>query len=633
MIDRNKKKDESIFDFYLRFGGRLGHDPNPEFSELLYRRFHPDVYSDLLKNKDGWGYRHYVAYGRAEADRRLPTRAEIEAVRRIVVHLDPQFLSAEYDISPEEYVSPFDFYFSQVRDLKVSPSSAFCEASYRELNADVDEEIRSGTLHSGFAHFVHTVKKEKRKYQTVDEYEQKLRRDELEAKKKVLEENLPGITHTYAFDVIRMIEFFTKDIDIVFETSEQPCMIVLVPNFLPEILFGGYLAFFEFLHALKEASGIELRLVVFNEASEDKNKWNAMRMRLYGDHRANIFSSIEYMAETRQLHIPLGSKVISYCAETHYPAHFIAERLQTIPFFFIQEFEPHFHANGDTFTFSCNAFALPHYGVYNSSVLRDYFLNEGGMRRIHGRTYRYCSFENHINRIAISKAEFEEKNKDKKIRRLVFYGRPEQHATRNQFATFAMGLREAIGRDYFKGGAWDFVSIGSLVHEGQFPLTDGCKLRIVTKMPVGDYIDFLQMGDIGVSFISTPHPGIVHFQMANYGLVTLTNTTGNRSAEWISAQSGNLVPVDLTPASIAEGLRVAVQRSLDLDARYENARDAPYLSRSECLQPALDAVLAELDLPHSRTPERSAPANSSATTLVFPGAEDRLETPKAAANG
>lgn len=592
-IEKLCRKSESVFDFYMRIGGRLGHDPHPDFSEIIYRRIYRDVYDALLIDEAKWGYVHYLEYGQKE-DRLLPSKADAEAVRNLVVHLDPEFLIAEYDIDLKEYVSPFDFYFLNVKDLTVSPSPSFCESAYREQYADVDEAVRAGKLQSGFEHFVRTMKKELRTFLTVDEFKKKRRQDELEAKRNLLELNLPGITHTYAFDVLNMVESFTKDIDVIVEPTERLGMIVLVPNFLPEILFGGYLAFFEFLNTLKETSDIDLKLIIVNAASEDKQKWNIMRMRAHASSIARLFSSIDYVTDQRELRLYSGYKVMSYCAETHYFASVIADKIDTTPMFFIQEYEPAFHASGDTFTFSYNSFLLPHYGIYNSKVLLDYFLDKAGMRSAHGASYRYCCFENHINPLTISMKEFVDKNRDKKLRRLVFYGRPEQHATRNHFATFVLGLREALRRGYFKGDGWDFVSVGSLIYEGIFPLFENHKLRILTKLPVDDYVEFLQTGDIGVSFISTPHPGIVHFQMAKYGLITLTNITEDRPRTWLSAQNKNIIGVELLPAAIAEGLKVAVERSLDLETRYDNARSAPYLSKSDCLKPAIEAVLAEI---------------------------------------
>jgi hypothetical protein len=144
-------------------------------------------------------------------------------------------------------------------------------------------------------------------------------------------------------------------------------------------------------------------------------------------------------------------------------------------------------------------------------------------------------------------------------------------------------------------------------------------------MPAKDYAELLHTGDIGVSFISTPHPGIVHFQMAKYGLVTLTNVTGQRTASWLSSQNPNILGVELVPAKIAEGLKAAAERSFDLETRYQNAQSAPYLSKAECLQPAIDAVLAEFDCPPAR--ERAQKPGHLTASQIYKREEGRGARP------
>lgn len=592
LIDKMKLHDESLLDYYLRVGARLGHDPHADFSEIMYRCLNSDVYMSLLKKQDMFGYMHYIAIGHTEA-RTLPTPMQRERTRRICAFLDPEFLERAYEIDTSKYISPFDFYFKHVNEMRLSPSAMFSEPAYRQDYPDVDEMIKAGKLSSGFQHFIETIDLERRSYRTVAEQKKRLREKELEERKVVLEANVPRITHPHAFDMLGYFDFWCKEIEIEIEQGQGFGMVVLVPHFLPEILFGGYLAFFDFLSELKTRCQLDLRLIVLNLGTYESHKQNIMRMKLVGDKKANIFSSIQFMGTDRTIRIPSGYKVMSYCADTHYVADQIASRLGGLPFFFIQEYEPDFHAQGDGYTFTRNAFLLPHFGIYNSRALCDFFLEDAEMLDRHGPGYSWCSFENHVRKISLAKDGFLEKNRGKARRRLVFYGRPEQHAARNHFGTFVLGLRVALGKGYFDAEDWEFVSIGSLVYEGRLDLDGSRKLEIITKMPFAEYVDFLETGDIGVSFISTPHPGIVHFQMAAYGLVTVTNVTKRRSADWLSSINGNLIGVELAPASIAEGLRQAIERSSDLDTRYDNASSAPYLGKEDCLRPALDAVAAQ----------------------------------------
>lgn len=597
-IDKLRLPGETLFDFYFRVGARLGHDPHELFSELLYRIYNRDIYDSILKHKNHCGYMHFLDIGHTEVLRVPPSAEKCALTRQICALLDPVFLMERYKIDLDEYISQFDFYFINVARLQLSPSALFSEEAYRRDHPDVNEAIEANKLVSGFSHYITTLSSERRAYLTVSEYETRLRLQKLQERKAILEANIPGLTHPFAFDILTCIDSLTGKITLEHYIANNPGMIVIVPNYLPEILFGGYIAFFDFLAALKtRCGGLDLQLIIINNVSTEQHKQNIMRMKLNDGKRADIFSSIQLISNDRTLRIPEGYQVMSYCAETHYIASLIAKRLNIIPFFFIQEYEPDFHSNGDYATFSRNAFFLPHFGIYNSKILHDYFINDVEMHNVHGPAYRSCCFENHIRRISLDRETFIEKHMRKRGRRLIVYGRPEQHAARNHFATIILGLREALDKGYFDAGEWDFTSVGSLVHEGSYPLSEKHKLRILTKMSEAEYVDFLETGDIGVSFISTPHPGIVHFEMASCGLVTLTNTTKRRSPSWLRSVNANLIGVELSPSAIAEGLKKAVERSVDLDSRFENACMAHHLTRAECLQPAVDAVAAEFVRP------------------------------------
>jgi hypothetical protein len=103
------------------------------------------------------------------------------------------------------------------------------------------------------------------------------------------------------------------------------------------------------------------------------------------------------------------------------------------------------------------------------------------------------------------------------------------------------------------------------------PLSNDAQLEMVPKLPLRDYEDMLLLGDIGISLISTPHPGIIHFQMASFGLATVTYATKGRSAEWLQAQSKNILPSPVTIQGISDALARAAELATDLNARHHNA--------------------------------------------------------------
>ena len=99
----------------------------------------------------------------------------------------------------------------------------------------------------------------------------------------------------------------------------------------------------------------------------------------------------------------------------------------------------------------------------------------------------------------------------------------------------------------------------------------GYSVDIRPKMPIDDYENLLKESDVGISLISTPHPGIIHFQMASFGLSTVTNTTAIRTAESLRALSANIVPSALSLVEMPGRIRQAMHHSADFEARYANA--------------------------------------------------------------
>lgn len=590
--------DFNAFNHYVRVGARLGHDPNPGFSELLYRQAHHDIRAHLLAVPWTFGFVHWVHQGRTEVGRRVFSPSEMADVRRVFVNLDLHFLATEYHFACESHLSPADYYFENVKAWKLSPSAEFSEEAYLLDNPDVLQSLEGTGLLSGFDHFLRTAIKERRKVvsharfkaERDATYERLASERERHHARDALEQNMRGVTHPTALDLVHSFEFFNKPVRV--ELEEGPSvLLVVVPHFLPEVLFGGYQTFFEALDALRR-KGLRLRLLVAGSIPSSLHAHNLMRMRRTEARWIDLFDRIDLLDERRAVALPPDYDVISYSAETHYIARSISAPTGRLPFFFIQDYEPDFHPSGDMRTFSHAAFHIPHRGIYNSAKLFEYFRARTDIFAAQGPSYRHVFFENWIRPMPEG-GHLPARGPDRR-RRLIFYGRPESHATRNVFGTFLLGLRKALARGVFDVPAWDFVSVGSLIHEEEFDLGHDARLRMITKLPNPAYEELLLTGDIGASFISTPHPGIIHFQMAAFGLTTLTNVTDLRTQEWLSEQCGNLLGVGLSIDAIAEGLARAVSVSQDMEARHRMARAAVTRSRDECLEPVLRFLDGEL---------------------------------------
>lgn len=598
-IHENKRSDESNFEFYVRYGARNAHDPNSEFSEILYRLNNPDVSESLIERTQAFGFLHYVRKGRSEAKRPEPGPHAIESYRKVVTRLDLTFILREYNVNVDQFVSVVDFYFQQTPDTPVSPSEIFSELGYLDTHRDVLDAVRQGTIVSGFDHYCQTSNREIRATISHLEYSERLRKQEAEevsvaereSRKRHLEWNIPGICHPKALDSINSMSFFLDRINVRI-TGNEPGLLVLVPNFMPEILFGGYLAFFDFLTRLKAKTELPFRLLVVNGQDHSRHTSSLFRMGESHPEILGLFESIHKFDNRREVEISAGYRVVSYATELHYIAHSICEKINSLPIFFIQEYEPDFHSSCDIGTFIKNSYSLPHCAVFNSERLVQYMKKHtaiGGM----GKSYRYAIIENAIRQIEKERTDFLTAHKEKSRSRLIFYARPERHADRNHFGTFIMALRSAVNQGVFDEN-WEFIGVGSLDFNGNIPLGFEHEMKIITKLPKDEYEDLLLTGDIGVSLISTPHPGIIHFQMASYGLTTLTNIHEFRSADWLQGVNKNLLGVPLGIDGLCEGLKTAVESCKDVERRYDNALENQSATKDECVAAAIKFLEEEL---------------------------------------
>jgi hypothetical protein len=70
----------------------------------------------------------------------------------------------------------------------------------------------------------------------------------------------------------------------------------------------------------------------------------------------------------------------------------------------------------------------------------------------------------------------------------------------------------------------------------------------------------------------TPHPSLVPIEMASAGMLAVTNSFENKTAEAMAGISSNLITVEPGIESLAAGLREAAARSEDFDDRVRRSQ-------------------------------------------------------------
>ena len=139
-------------------------------------------------------------------------------------------------------------------------------------------------------------------------------------------------------------------------------------------------------------------------------------------------------------------------------------------------------------------------------------------------------------------------------RRLLFYARPESHAARNMFELGVLALSQVLQDGVFADG-WELNGVGAVGRGSSISLGDGYALRLRPRLDQRAYAELLREHDVGLALMYTPHPSLVPIEMASAGMVTVTNTFENKTADAMAAISANLHAVRPSVDSIAAGLR------------------------------------------------------------------------------
>jgi len=92
-------------------------------------------------------------------------------------------------------------------------------------------------------------------------------------------------------------------------------------------------------------------------------------------------------------------------------------------------------------------------------------------------------------------------------------------------------------------------------------------MELHPRAPQAGYGAFMREHDVGLALMFTPHPSLVPMEMASAGLVTVTNTFENKTADALAAISGNLIAAEPGIEAIATALGEAAARADDVDAR------------------------------------------------------------------
>jgi hypothetical protein len=348
---------------------------------------------------------------------------------------------------------------------------------------------------------------------------------------------------------------------------------LLIPELRSGSLYGGYIAKLTLAQRLA-AMGNRVRLVIV-----DPSQFSLARLgeALHGNAGfSELLEQVEVVYQGDRNEPLQISGADAFVATTWWSAHLAAEVVDSVgskPFLYlIQEYEPFTYPMGSWFAMAHASYQHPHYALFSSSLLRDFFkLNHIGVFAAPTATkgdMGQAAFENAI--VCYQETELSSSLAASAVRleagkgRLLFYARPEGHAHRNLYELGYLGLSRAIEEGLFADG-WEFHGIGS--ERGDQPLPGGRTLKMLSKLGFDAYRQRLLDYDLGLSLMYTPHPSLLPLEMAAAGQPVVTNTCLNKTEQSLEALSGNLLGALPTIAGVRDGLRSALEITPDIERR------------------------------------------------------------------
>jgi hypothetical protein len=336
--------------------------------------------------------------------------------------------------------------------------------------------------------------------------------------------------------------------------------------------FGGYIGMFNLARSLAR-EGFKVRMIIVEECKYELDVWRQEIKKYEG--LEDFFDLVEVIyAFSRSKPIEVSKRDVFLATSwwTAHVANYARKYLNSKRFlYFSQEYEPSFYRMGTCSALALESYTFPHYAIFSTEILREYFRqNRLGVFKDSEQSGDDCSvaIENAILKFDINRDRMRGREKHK----FLFYARPEEHASRNMFELGIIAISNVIWSGYFDTNRWEFYGIGSVEDvEKKITLYDNIYMRLLPKMSLNEYKDLLPEFDIGLSLMLSPHPSIVPLEMAAAGMLVVTNTFANKTAECLKGISTNIIPAEPTIGGIEKALIAAIENCEDYDLRIKGA--------------------------------------------------------------
>jgi hypothetical protein len=270
---------------------------------------------------------------------------------------DEDWYDRRYELKGEE-LHGFEHYLAKGARRGYSPYEDFDEEFYSAFYRDVRLALSSREYLCGYEHYV-----------LVGRSENRLTKPNVT---KILDLRYPGLTNPVGIAQARAIQSQLAPIAACPGADEQSFWI-LVPNLDPDMFFGGYKALIEFIVGLVSLKR-PMTLVICSPDDDGSyfRYWIMRQTRI-----ATAFRNVR-IVNGRHLTAPLRlsptDKIFAYSAWEAHLAHHMAAHVKSGLFaWLVQEYEAIFHDHSAYHAIVASAYQLPHYPIFNSIELKNYF--------------------------------------------------------------------------------------------------------------------------------------------------------------------------------------------------------------------------------------------------------------------
>ncbi len=373
----------------------------------------------------------------------------------------------------------------------------------------------------------------------------------------------------YNAAVVNRLSTKTEVLRLVIDNDQPVRVNLVIPEINFECFYGGYIAKFNLALMLAQR-GRKVRLLTVDPCPYQIELWRE-RIQEYAG-LENVFDYIDVQCcDDRKKGVPVnsGDTFVATTWWTAYIAAAAARQLGREKFvYLIQEFEPFTFPMGSYYAMARSSYDYPHYAIFSTHFLQSYFESQGiGVfaKECRDNEGNAMAFENAIFTYNDSELTFQNRTPH----RLLFYARPEAHASRNMFEIAYIALSKAIEQGVFND-QWEFHGVGS--NHKNIPLSNGRELVMRGIVDLTEYRELLPQYDIGLSLMYTPHPSLLPLEMAAAGMVVVTSECMNKTHADLHRITTNLFGATPTIDGVLAGLKQAVQKVNDKDKRLSGAQ-------------------------------------------------------------